>query len=105
MRAREDPDHARVVRHRTRGRNVGRGQTFALADARPVREAHGVRRTGKNHVYIFLIINPNPRRLDVVLTGTSNPQRPNRRNDDAANPNLTENACKCMHFRPRSFVT
>ncbi len=56
-RAREDPEHARVVRHKIRGCDVGRGLTFALADARLVREARGVRRTGKSRV--FLIIDPN----------------------------------------------
>ncbi len=39
------------------------------------------------------------------LAGTSNPQQPNRRNNDAASPNLTESACKCMHSRSRLFVT
>ncbi len=54
---------------------------------------------------VFSNVDPDPRRLDVVLAGTSNPQQPDRRNDDAASPNLMESACKCMHSRPRSFVT
>ncbi len=37
-RAREDPEHARVVRHKIKGRDVERGLTFTLADARPVRK-------------------------------------------------------------------
>ncbi len=102
-RAREDLEHACVVRHKIRGRDVGRGLTFALADARPVWEAHGVRRTGNSRV--FLIIDPNPQKQDMELAETSNPQRPNRRDDDAASPNLTESACECMHSHPRLFVT
>ncbi len=102
-RAREDPEHTRIVRHKIRWRDVEHRLTFALADARSVREVRGIQRTG--NLRIFSIIDPNPRRLEMELAGTSNPQRPNCGNDDATSPNLTESACKCMHSRPRLFVT
>ncbi len=51
MRAREDPEHARIVRHKIRGCDVERGLTFALADARSVQEARGVRRSGNSHIF------------------------------------------------------
>ncbi len=99
----EGMEHARIVRHKIKRRDVKRGLTFALADARSIREARGVQRSENSRIYS--IIDPNPRRLDMELARTSNPQRPNRRNNDAASPNLMESACKCMHSRPRLFVT
>ncbi len=52
-RAREDPEHARIVWHKIRGRDVGSRITFALADARPMREARGVRRTGNSRIFDY----------------------------------------------------
>ncbi len=53
----------------------------------------------------FSIIDPHPQKLDKELARASNPRQPNRRNGDTASQNLTESACKCMHSRPRLFVT
>ncbi len=50
-RAREDPEHARIVRHKIRGCDVEHRLTFALADARSVRGARDIQRSGNSRIF------------------------------------------------------